>query len=168
MEIDLKRTIRRWGVAFAGSMLAGLASGQATPDAAPSPCRFPTIPAEHIHARALLDDAMSYASPANKIVDPISGYPFEGWNQDPKRGLYLRSFTQLTAIGQWMELLANVAAGNADTPHLSRTRPRATDPPGQDTPGRPGRPEALGEGPARQLPRPRHRQATRAPGLERR
>ena len=31
----------------------------------------------------------------------------------------MRSFTQLTAIGQWMELLANIVAGNADTPYLS-------------------------------------------------
>lgn len=116
MDIDLKRTSRGWGVALGGLLLAGAASGQ---DPATT-SRFPTIPAEHSHARMLLDNAMGYASPANKIVDPVSGYPFEGWNQDPKRGLYLRSFTQLTAIGQWMELLANVAAGNADTPHLSR------------------------------------------------
>ena len=54
------------------------------------------------------------------MIDAASGYPFEGWNQDPGRGLYLRSFTQLTAIGQWMELLANIVAGNADTPYLSR------------------------------------------------
>ena len=47
------------------------------------------------------------------MVDPVSGYPFEGWNQDPARGLFLRSFTQLTAIGQYMELLANVVAGRA-------------------------------------------------------
>jgi hypothetical protein len=99
-----------------GLMLAGLASGQA----GPSGSTFPTIPAEHTHARMLLDNAMNYTSPANKMVDPVSGYPFEGWNADPAKGLYLRSFTQLTAIGQWMELLANVAAGSADTPHLSR------------------------------------------------
>ena len=53
------------------------------------------------------------------MIDAASGYPFEGWNQDPGRGLYLRSFTQLTAIGQCMELLANIVAGNADTPYLS-------------------------------------------------
>ena len=63
---------------------------------------------------------MRYVAPENRIIDPVSGYPFEGWNQDPKRALFLRSFTQLTAIGQWMELCANVAAGDADTPHLSR------------------------------------------------
>ena len=111
-----KRTGRSRAVALAGLILAVLGSGQAGPE----PSRFPTIPAGHARARDLLDNAMRYASPANKIVDPASGYPFEGWNQDPKQGLYLRSFTQLTAIGQWMELLATVAAGHADTPHLAR------------------------------------------------
>ncbi len=115
MDFDLMRTSRTWGIALGGLVMVGLAFG-----AEPEASRFPTIPAEHSHARMLLDNAMGYASPSNKIVDPVSGYPFEGWNQDPKRGLYLRSFTQLTAMGQWMELLANVAAGNADTPHLSR------------------------------------------------
>src|SRR5262245_49675184 len=56
------------------------------------------------------------------MTDPVSGYPFEGWNQDPKQGLFLRSFTQLTAIGLWMELLANVAAGHADNPFLTRDK----------------------------------------------
>ncbi len=56
------------------------------------------------------------------MIDPASGYPFEGWNQDPARGLYLRSFTQLTAIGQCMEILASIAAGEADTPYLTRER----------------------------------------------
>jgi len=86
------------------------------------PSRFPSIPAEHKHARMLLENAMRYVAPGNEIVDPVSGYPLEGWNQDPSRGLFLRSFTQLTAIGQYMELLANVAAGRADTPHLPRDR----------------------------------------------
>jgi len=81
---------------------------------------FPSVPAGHTHARALLKNATRYAAPGNRIIDPASGYPFEGWNQDPKRGLFLRSFTQLTAIGQWMEFLANVVAGQAETPHLSR------------------------------------------------
>jgi hypothetical protein len=56
------------------------------------------------------------------MTDLASGYPFEGWNQDPKQGLFLRSFTQLTAVGLWMELLANVAAGRADTPFLPREK----------------------------------------------
>ena len=63
---------------------------------------------------------MRYVAPQNRIIDAASGYPVEGWNHDPKRALFLRSFTQLTAIGQWMELCANVAAGYANTPHLSR------------------------------------------------
>jgi hypothetical protein len=82
----------------------------------------PTVPPEHKHVRALLENALRYAAPENRATDPVSGYPYEGWNHDPQQGLYLRSFTQLTAIGLWMELLANVAAGQADTPHLSRDR----------------------------------------------
>ena len=74
----------------------------------------------HKYARQLLDNALRYADPAQKLVDPVSGYPVEGWNQDPSRGLFLRSFTQLTAIGQYMELLGNVAAGRADSPGLGR------------------------------------------------
>ncbi len=74
----------------------------------------------HAHARELLDNALRYVDPAQKLVDPVSGYPVEGWNQDPSRGLFLRSFTQLTAIGQSMELLGNVAAGRADSPALGR------------------------------------------------
>src|SRR6476646_585643 len=82
--------------------------------------RFSTIPAEHKHVHALAENAMRYVAPQNGIIDPASGYPVEGWNQDPKRALFLRSFTQLTAIGQWMELCADVAAGYVETPHLSR------------------------------------------------
>ena len=78
------------------------------------------IAAGHGYARKLLDNALKYVDPAQGLVDPVSGYPVEGWNQDPSRGLFLRSFTQLTAIGQMMELLANVAAGRADSPGLSR------------------------------------------------
>ena len=81
---------------------------------------FPTVRPEHHHARMLLENAILYFAPENGMIDPVSGYPREGWNQDPARGLYLRSFTQLTAIGQYMELLANIAAGRCGTPHLSR------------------------------------------------
>ncbi len=102
----------------AGAWLMGLAISMGT--AQGQAARFPTIPPEHPHARKLLDNALRYVDPANKIVDPVSGYPVEGWNQDPAKGLFLRSFTQLTAIGQYMELLANVVAGRADTPTLSR------------------------------------------------
>ena len=82
--------------------------------------QFPTVPQRHHHARQLLASALRYIAPENKMIDPVSGYPFEGWNQDPAKGLYLRSFTQLTAIGQYMELLSNIIAGTCDTPSLSR------------------------------------------------
>ena len=78
------------------------------------------IAAGHEQARKLLDNALRYVDPAQKLVDPVSGYPVEGWNQDPSRGLFLRSFTQLTAIGQYMELLGNVAAGRFDSPALGQ------------------------------------------------
>ncbi len=84
--------------------------------------KYPTIPREYEHARALLDNALRYTAPSNRMTDASSGYPFEGWNQDAKQGLFLRSFTQLTAIGLWMELLANAAAGHADAPHLGRDK----------------------------------------------
>jgi hypothetical protein len=67
---------------------------------------------------------MRYVAFGSGIVDTSSGYPFEGWNHDPKNGLFLRSFTQLTAIGLYLELLANVVAGAADTPGLSREQAR--------------------------------------------
>jgi hypothetical protein len=70
--------------------------------------------------RLLLENAFQYVDPAHGIVDPVSGYPAEGWNQEPQNGLFLRSFTQLTAVGNWIELLANIVAGYADSPHLSR------------------------------------------------
>jgi hypothetical protein len=85
-----------------------------------SPVQFPTVSAEHKHVLALLENAMRYVAPQNRMIDAASGYPVEGWNQDPKKGLYLHSFTQLTVIGLWMELLANVLAGNADTAYVSR------------------------------------------------
>ena len=42
---------------------------------------------------------------------PGLGLSVRGLEPGPGQGLFLRSFTQLTAIGQYMELLANVAAG---------------------------------------------------------
>ncbi|MBN2108126.1 MAG: hypothetical protein JW832_11945, partial [Deltaproteobacteria bacterium] len=68
----------------------------------------------------LVENCFAYVRPETGIIDPASGYPYEGWNQEPENGLYLRSFTQLTAIGSWIELLANSAAGYADNPYLSR------------------------------------------------
>lgn len=81
---------------------------------------FPTIPVEHPRARELLANAMRYLADASNIVDPASGYPVEGWNREPERGLGLSSFTQLTAIGEWLEVHARVVAGSADTPWVSR------------------------------------------------
>ena len=98
----------------AGVLLAALAAlpGPARPaEPEPTGFRFPTVPPEHKHVRTLLENALRYAAPDNKMTDAASGYPFEGWNHDPKKQLFLRSFTQLTAIGQWMELLGNIAAG---------------------------------------------------------
>jgi len=80
----------------------------------------PNVPHGHPHMRRLLDNAFQYVNPAHGIIDPLSGYPVEGWNQEPDKGLFLRSLTQLTAIGAWIELLANVAAGQADNPYVSR------------------------------------------------
>src|SRR5262249_14349935 len=91
-------------------------------DPAAAGFRFPTVAPGHRHARELLANALQFADPKVKMTDPVSGYPYEGWNHDPARGLYLRSFTQLTAIGLWVELLANIAAGQADTPCLSRDK----------------------------------------------
>lgn len=68
----------------------------------------------------LLTNAMSYINPAHGMIDNVSGYPVEGWNHDPSKGLYLRSFTQLTSIGEWVELQACIAAGYADNPYMSQ------------------------------------------------
>jgi hypothetical protein len=84
--------------------------------------RFPTISPEHEHVRALLDNALRYLDPAAGLFDEVSGYQVEGWNQDPKRQFFLRSFTQLTAIGHSMELLACLAAGEAEVPFFSREK----------------------------------------------
>jgi len=81
---------------------------------------FSKVPPSHNHMRLLLENAFQYVDPVHGIVDPVSGYPSEGWNQEPQNGLFLRSFTQLTAIGKWIELLANIVAGYADNPCLSR------------------------------------------------
>lgn len=91
----------------------------AGPSADPVP-GHPKAQPGHSHLRLLLDNAFEYLNPAHGLVDPGSGYPVEGWNQQPQKGLFLRSLTQLTAIGAWIELLANVAAGKADNPHISK------------------------------------------------
>jgi hypothetical protein len=91
----------------------------------PTAFNFPNVNPADTHTRLLLENAFRYAVPANAMTDPASGYPFEGWNQEPKKGLYLRSFTQLTAIGEWLELMANIAAGYADNPCVSRDEAKA-------------------------------------------
>jgi len=78
------------------------------------------IPQEHVHARMLFENAFKYTDPAHGLTDPSSGYPVEGWNHDPELGVHLRGFTQLTAIGEWVELLAVIAAGQVDNPYISQ------------------------------------------------
>jgi len=106
------------------ALAAGPGSLAAREPAKPAPGQssfhLPTVPARHKHVRALLENALSYIAPSNRMIDGPSGYPLEGWNHDPANKVFMRSFTQLTAIGQGMELLANIVAGYADTPYLSR------------------------------------------------
>jgi hypothetical protein len=116
-----------WQAIMLAACLAFATSSGNTPAAEPTKStpgdpavRFPTVVSQHKHVRALLENALQYIAPRNGLIDPKSHYLVEGWNDDPKSGLFLRSFTQLTVIGLWMELLADVAAGYADTPHLSR------------------------------------------------
>ena len=58
-----------------------------------------------------------------RLIDPVSGYPVEGWNHEPTAAFACGRFTQLTAIGEWIEVLANVVAGYADTPVSPGNRP---------------------------------------------
>jgi hypothetical protein len=106
--------------------VAGMSIASAEEPYRPTPAEaashFPTVRPQDRHVRELLANAMRNVAPENRMVDTVSGYPFEGWNQDPARGLFLRSFTQLTAIGLYMELLSNVAAGHCETPYLSRSQ----------------------------------------------
>ena len=87
---------------------------------APSAVTAPMINNDFSHTKQLLANAMRFTEAEHGMIDPLSGYPVEGWNQDPERGLFLRSFTQLSAIGEWLELEANVLAGYCDTPSMSR------------------------------------------------
>src|ERR1017187_4434629 len=106
------------------ALLLALVAGCRTVPRQPA-YNFPKVDPAHTHTRLLLENAIRYAAPANAMTDPASGYPFEGWNQEPKKGLYLRQFTQLTAIGEWLELMANIAAGYADNPCISRDEAKA-------------------------------------------
>jgi hypothetical protein len=81
---------------------------------------FPLMHHNGGHMRQLVENCFGYVHPKTGIIDKSTGYPFEGWNQEAENGLFLRSFTQLTAIGSWVELLANIAAGYADNPFISR------------------------------------------------
>jgi hypothetical protein len=101
-------------------LLALLVGCRTVPRQPATAFNFPKVDPAHTHTRLLLENALRYAAPASAMTDPASGYPFEGWNQVPKKGLYLRQFTQLTAIGEWLELMANIAAGYADNPCVSR------------------------------------------------
>ncbi|MBF0218559.1 MAG: hypothetical protein HQL49_03385 [Gammaproteobacteria bacterium] len=80
---------------------------------------YPRVADEHHQMRQLLDNAFHYINPDHGLIDPESGYPVEGWNQQPQQGLFLRSFTQLTAVGSWLELLANIAAGYAENLYIT-------------------------------------------------
>jgi hypothetical protein len=117
----MKKRILAMGLGIllgAGGTHATLASLQPAADA----FHFPLLNPQHENMQRLLINAMGYLKPGHALVDPASGYPVEGWNEDPALGLYLRSFTQLTAIGERIELLANIAAGYAVNPYLSRER----------------------------------------------
>ncbi len=116
---------RNWRTTRCGSAVLGVAVALAActilaEQGGNAPFRFPTVPAQHKHTRALLENALRYINPRHGMIDKVSGYPLEGWNHDPEQKVFLRSFTQLTAIGQWMELLADIAAGQVDTPFFTR------------------------------------------------
>jgi hypothetical protein len=110
-----------WGIlAFSYPLLIAnehdVRTGSASSKVPRSAFDFPTIPSLHGHVRALAENAMAFLK---TITEPHSGYPFEGWNHDPN-GMDLHKFTQLTAIGEWLEILSEIVAGNADSPYLSR------------------------------------------------
>lgn len=112
----MKRVIRH-----AAFLVALIGTGGCLSHLPPPPRHdeFPTVPRSHRHSRALLANALLYATPGTGLFDPASGYPVEGWNNDPVQGLVLRSFTQLTSIGEWIELLSILATGQATIPQLS-------------------------------------------------
>ncbi|MGA2281756.1 MAG: hypothetical protein ABSG80_15810 [Verrucomicrobiota bacterium] len=119
------RKIDSIAAALLSALLLVLVAGCRTVPHRPTAFNFPEVNPVHTHTRLLLENALRYAAPANAMTDPASGYPVEGWNQEPKKGLYLRQFTQLTAIGEWLELMANITAGYADNPYLSRADAQA-------------------------------------------
>ncbi len=102
--------------------LCGLGLQAAEPREGEAMKRFPTLEPRYPRMARLMENALRYFQPEQGMLDPASGYPREGWNQDPERGLYLRDFTQLTAIGLWMEILAGCAAGEIVDGHWTRAR----------------------------------------------
>jgi hypothetical protein len=108
------------GVSSCGSAPGTALAGESAAVADDARFAFPGIAQEHLHMRMLVANAFQYIAPGRGTIDAASGYPVEGWNHDPPQGLFLRSFTQLTAIGVWVDLLANIAAGQADNPYISR------------------------------------------------
>ena len=112
----MKRTAYLWAA------LCGMA-GAAGPVPESDPVNaIPRLDPRHRHTAQLLTNALAYFHPANDPIEATSGYPREGWNHQPERGLYLRSFTQLTAIGLWLELQAAFAVGDLVDPQWPRAR----------------------------------------------
>lgn len=109
--------------ALLGLVLCGALDAQAAPRREVEAVRrFPSLEAGHTHMAQLMENALAYFQPANRIIDPVSGYPREGWNQQPELGLYLRDYTQLTAIGLWLEVQAACASGEIVDDYWTRER----------------------------------------------
>jgi len=102
---------------FVFVMWSGSVSGDL---ASPSPFSFPTLNPRHVCMRQVVENALGYIKPGQGLFDEVSGYPVEGWNEGDQSGLHLRGFTQLTSIGEWVELLGHIAAGYADQPYWTR------------------------------------------------
>ena len=71
-------------------------------------------------ARALADNAMRYLAPEHKIIDPEVGLSGRGLESRSQAARLLAVVHAVDRDRLWIELLANVAAGNADTPGLGR------------------------------------------------
>ncbi len=112
---------KRWlSIVLATAAAAGLFvlhSGEKTP----VKFEVPYMQANHNHARELLENALKYIE-APGMVDPASGYICEGLNNGSNGGAQLRTFTQLTGIGEWVELQADIAAGQLVVPSVSKDR----------------------------------------------
>ena len=71
---------------------------------------------DYLFAKELLNNSIEYFNPNNKTIHLESGYPHEGWNRE----LRLDSFTQLSAIGLWLEFTSSVAAGYCNPKFLDK------------------------------------------------